>query len=148
MCLQKVKLGALGDNVSMCTAQSGAKKAHDWAVKQLADLFHTTTMVKTTQVARCRGQWFGDMELAAYVADAAGPVKLVMDLCLPHERFGSSSSPSLNIHLHCPAAAGIDKPRNEAAADKIRDYRADYNNCPNRPSDSISFLPVVCNYRV
>ena len=31
-------------------------------------------------------------------------------------------------HLHYPAPADIDKPINEAAAVKIRDYRADYNN--------------------
>ena len=47
---------------------------------------------------------------------------------------------NLNGHLHYPAPADIDKPLNEAAADKIRDYRADYNN---RPSYSISFMPAV-----
>jgi hypothetical protein len=41
----------LGDHVSTCTTQSGAKKAHDWAVEQLADLFRTTRRVKTQQVA-------------------------------------------------------------------------------------------------
>ena len=33
---------------------SGAKKAHDWAVDQIADLFRTTTKVKTQQVTRSR----------------------------------------------------------------------------------------------
>ena len=33
-------------------------------------------------------------------------------------------------------------PLNEAAADKIRDYRADYNN---RPSNAISFMPAVAS---
>ncbi len=33
-----------------CTAHSGAKKAHDWAVDQLADLFRETHRVKTQQV--------------------------------------------------------------------------------------------------
>jgi hypothetical protein len=46
----------LGDHVSTCTAHSGAKKAHDWAVEQLADLFCTTHRVKTQQVAKSRGQ--------------------------------------------------------------------------------------------
>ena len=33
-------------------------------------------------------------------------------------------------------------PLNESAADKIRDYRADYNN---RPPNAISFMPVVAS---
>ena len=45
----------------------------------------------------------GDIELAAYLADAAGPVNLVMDLRIVHERFGSSSKPLLNGHLLYPA---------------------------------------------
>jgi hypothetical protein len=48
------------------------------------------------------------MELAAYLANAAGPVP----------------------------------PLNEAAADKIRDYRAAYNN---RLSNAISFVPAVAS---
>ena len=55
-----------------------------------------------------------------------------------HERFGSSSNPSLNGQH--PPPDDIDKPLNEPAADKIRDYRVDYNN---RPSDLISFMSVV-----
>ena len=74
------QLDALGDHVSTCTAHSGAKKAHDWACEQLADLFRTTHTVKTQQVARSRGQRCGDIELAAYLANAAGPVPLVLDL--------------------------------------------------------------------
>ena len=69
-------MDALGDHVSTCTAHSGAKKAHDWAVEQLADLFHTTHGVKTQQVAKSRGQRCGDIELAAYLSNAAGPVPL------------------------------------------------------------------------
>ena len=57
---------------------------------------------------------------------------------LMHERFGSSSNPSLNGQH--PPSGDIDKPLNEPAADKIRDYRVDYNN---RPSDPISFMSVV-----
>ena len=44
-------------------AHSGAKKAHDWAVEQLADLFRTTHRVKTQQVAKSRGQRCGDIQL-------------------------------------------------------------------------------------
>ena len=86
----------LGDHVSTCTAHSGAKKAHDWAVEQLADLFRTSHRVKTQQVAKSRGQRCGDIELAAYLSNAAGPVLLVRDLRIAHERWGSSSNPSLN----------------------------------------------------
>ena len=57
-----------------------------------------------------------------------------------HERFGSSSNPSLNGQH--PPPEDIDKPLNEPAPDKIRDYRVDYNN---RPSDPISFMSVVSN---
>jgi hypothetical protein len=41
----KFQIDALGDHLCTCTAHSGAKKAHDWAVDQLADLFRTTTKV-------------------------------------------------------------------------------------------------------
>jgi hypothetical protein len=69
-----------------CTAHSGAKKAHDWAVDAIADLFRTTHKVKTQQVAKSRGQRCGDIELAGYLANAAGPVPLVLDLRIAHER--------------------------------------------------------------
>ena len=51
-----------------------------------------------------------------------------------------TSNPSCNVQLHCPRPTDIDRPLNEAAADKIRDYRADYNN---RPSNAISSMPAV-----
>ena len=63
---KKFAIDALGDHVSTCIAHSGAKKAHDWAVDQLADLFRTTHKVKTQQVVRSRGQRCGDIELASY----------------------------------------------------------------------------------
>ena len=109
---------ALGDHVSTCTAHSGAKKAHDWAVDQLADLFRTSHKLKTQQVARSRGQRCGDIELAGYLVNAAGPVPLVVDLRIAHERWGSSSDPSINGHLHYPN--DVDRPLNETDADKIR----------------------------
>ena len=123
-----------------CTAHPGAKKAHDWAVEQLAGLFRTTNRANTQQVAKSRGQRCGDIELAAYLANAAGPVPLVLDLRIAHERWGSSSNPSLNGYLHYPA--DIDRTLNEAAADRILQYRADYNN---RPSDAISFMPAIAS---
>ena len=78
---RKFQPDVLGDHLCTCTAHSGAKKAHDWAIDQLADLFRTTHKVKTQQhVTKSRGRHCGDIELAAYLANAAGPVPLVLDL--------------------------------------------------------------------
>ena len=43
-------------------------------------------------------------------------------------------------HLHCPN--DIDRSLNEVAADKIRKYRADYNN---NPHNAISFIPTIAS---
>jgi hypothetical protein len=51
--------------------------------------------------------------------------------------FGSSSDPTLNGRLHYN---DIDKLLNEAAHDKIRKYRADYNN---NPTNVVAFMPVI-----
>ena len=75
-----------------------------------------------------RGQRCGDIELAGYLANVAVLVPLVLDLRIAHERWGSSSDPSISGHLRYPN--DIDRSLNEAAADKIRKYRADYNNNP------------------
>ncbi len=151
---KKFSIDTLGDHVSTCTSLSGAKKAHDWVVDQIADLFHTTHKVKTQQVNRSRGQRCGDIELAGYLANAVGPVSLVLDLHITHDRFGSTSDPSINDHLHYPndldgslneAAASfsdLDGSLNEAAADKIRQYHTD---CNNRPSNPISFMPAIAS---
>jgi hypothetical protein len=52
---RKFQLDALGDHLCTCTTHSGAKKAQDWAVDQLADLFRTTHKVKTQLVVESRG---------------------------------------------------------------------------------------------
>ncbi len=78
--------------------------------------------------------------MAGYLANAAGPVPLVLDLRIAHDRWGSSSDPSINGHLHYPN--DIDGSLKEAAADKIRNYRADYNN---NPPNSISFMPAIAS---
>jgi hypothetical protein len=49
---RKFQIDPLGDHICTCTAHSGAKKAHDLAVDQIADLFRTSHKVKTEQVAR------------------------------------------------------------------------------------------------
>jgi hypothetical protein len=53
-------------------------------------------------------------------------VPLVMDLRIAHDRVGSSSDPTLNGHLKYPN--NLDQSLNDASTDKIRKYRADYNN--------------------
>jgi hypothetical protein len=59
--------------------------------------------------------------LAGYLTNATGPV---LDHRIVHKRFGSSSDPSINGHLHYPN--DVDRSLNEAAADKIRKNRADH----------------------
>jgi hypothetical protein len=107
-----------------CTTHSGVKKAHDWEVHQLPDLFHTSK-VKTQQVVKRRGQHcgLGDIELVGNLVNTvtAGPVSLVLDLRIDYDRFGSSSDPNLNGKLHWPN--DIDKSPNEDNTDKIRKYR-------------------------
>ena len=65
---------------------------------------------------------------------------LVLDLRITHDRFGRSSDLSLNGNLRYPN--DIDRSLNEAAADKIRKYRADYNN---RPPSAVSFMPAIAS---
>ncbi len=92
----------------------------------------------TQQVVKSRGQHCGDIELTGYLANAAGPVPLVLDLRIAHDRMGSSADPSLNGHLKYPN--NLDQSLNDTPPDKIRKYRADYNN---RPSSVVSFMPVI-----
>jgi hypothetical protein len=86
---RKFQIDPLGDHLCTCTSHSGAKKAHDWAVDQLTDLFRTTHMVKTRQVVRSRGQQCGDIELSGYLSNATGPVSLVLDLMLTNTSEGT-----------------------------------------------------------
>jgi hypothetical protein len=109
-------------------------------VDQLADLFRATHKVKTQQVIKSRGQHCGDIELAGYLANEAGPVPLVLDLRIAHDRFGSCSDPSLHGNLHYPN--NIDRSLNEAADDEIQKYRADYNN---NPPNTVSFMPAIAS---
>jgi hypothetical protein len=63
---------------------------------------------------------------------------LVLDLRIAHDRFGSSADPTLNGKLHYPN--NIDESLNQDANDKIRKYRADYNN---NPPDTVAFIPAM-----
>jgi hypothetical protein len=82
----------------------------------------------------------GDIELAGYLANEEGPVPLVLDLRIAHDRVGSSADPTLNGHLKYPN--NLDQSLNDAAADKIRKYRTDYNN---RPPSAVSFMSAIAS---
>ncbi len=75
-----------------------------------------------------------------YPANEAGPVPLVLDLRIPHDRVGSSSDPTCNGHLKYPN--NLDQSLKNTAADKIRKYRADYNN---RSPSTVSFMPAIAS---
>jgi hypothetical protein len=109
-------------------------------VDQLADLFRTTHKAKTHQVVKSRGQHCGDIELVGYLANAAGPVPLVLDVRVAHDRVDSSSHPGLNGHLRYPN--NLDQSLNDAAAAKLRKYRADYNFNPPR---GVGFMPSIAS---
>jgi hypothetical protein len=134
---RKFQLDPLVDHLNTCTAHSGAKKTHDRMVD-------TTHKVKTQQVVKSRGQHCGDIELPGYLANEAvpglAPVPLVVDLRIAHDRVGSSTDPTLNGHLKYPN--NLDQSLNDAAADKIRKYLADYNN---RPPSVVSFMPAIAS---
>jgi hypothetical protein len=136
---RKSQLDPLRAHLNTCTTHSGAKKAHDCMVDQITYLFRTTHRVKTQQVIKSRGQYCGDIELVGYLANETGAVSLVLDLRIAHDSFGSYSDPSLHGNLHYPH--NIDRSLNEVADDKIRKYRADYNN---NPPHSVSFMPSNC----
>jgi hypothetical protein len=77
-----------------------------------------------------------------YLDNPGGPVPLVLDLLIAHDRFGSSSDPTLNGTLHYPNPNDIDRSLNKDIDDKIRKYRTDYNN---NPPNVISFMPVIAS---
>ena len=92
-------------------------------VDQLADLFRTTHKAKTQQVVKTRGHHSGDIEVAGYLANVSGPVSLVLDLLIVHDRVGSSTDPILNGHLRHPN--NLDQSLNDTDPDKIRKYLTD-----------------------
>jgi hypothetical protein len=137
---RKFQIDSLGDHISTCNSHSGAKKAHDWEVDQIADLFRTTHKTKTQQVIRSRGQYCGDIEIMGYLVNHSGPVSLVLDLRITHERVGRSSDLSLNGNLRYPNDK--DRSLNESAVDKILKYHTDYNN---NPPVAVAFMSVIAS---
>jgi hypothetical protein len=97
-------------------------------------------LVKTQQVVKSRGQHCGDIQLEGYLANEAGPVPLVLDLRIPHDRMGNSADPSLNGHLKYPN--NLDQLLNDTDDDKKRKYRGDYNN---RPPNAVSFMTAIAS---
>ena len=65
---------------------------------------------------------------------------VLLDLRIVHDRYGSSSDPSINGHLHYPN--DIDRSLNETATDKVRKYHADYYN---NPPVVISFMSAIAS---
>jgi hypothetical protein len=78
--------------------------------------------------------------VVGYLTNVTDPVPLVLDLRIAHDRMGSSADPSLNGHLKYPN--NLDQSLNDVASDKIRKYRADYNNSPSSP---VSFMSVIAS---
>ncbi len=89
-------------------------------------------------MVKSRGQHCGDIDLTGYLANEAGPVPLVLDLRIAHDRVDSSVDPTLNGHLKYPN--NLDQSLNDTSADKIRKYRPDYNN---RPPSVVSFMSAI-----
>jgi hypothetical protein len=135
---RKFQVDVLGDHLYTCTFHS--MRNHDWVVDQLADLFRTTQKDKTHQVVKSRGQNCGDIELVGYLANVSGPVSLVLDLRVTHDRCGSSDDPALNGHLRYPN--NLDQSLNDTVADKLRKYRPDYNFNPTR---GVGFMSVIAS---
>ncbi len=132
------QLDPLGDHLNTCTTHLGVKKAHDWMVDQIADLFRTMHKVKTQQVVKNRGHHCGDVELTGYLVNVEDPVSLVLDLRIVHDRVGNSTDPTLNGHLKYPN--NLDQSLNDTVADKVRKYRVDYYN---NPPNTVSFIPAI-----
>jgi hypothetical protein len=65
-----------------------------------------------------------------YLTNETGPVPLVMDLRITHDRVGSSTDPTpmLNGHLRYPN--NLDQSLDDTVPDKIRKSLTDYNNNP------------------
>jgi hypothetical protein len=64
----------------------------------------------------------------------------MLDLRIPDDRVGSTTDPNLNGHLKYPNT--FDQSLNDAAADKIRKYRTDYNN---RTPSEVSCIPGIAS---
>jgi hypothetical protein len=73
--------------------------------------------VKTQQVVKNWGHHYGDIEFTGYLQNVVRTVSLVLDLRIDHDRWGISTDPTLNGHLHYPN--DLDKPLNEKHLTKL-----------------------------
>jgi hypothetical protein len=69
----------------------------------------------------------------------SGPVPLVLDLRMTHDRVDSSVDPDLNGQLRYPS--NLDQSLNDTTPDKLRKYRVDYNFNPPRGVGFMSVIP-------
>ena len=83
---------------------------------------------------RCCGHWSRKSKSLALAFSIHNKQLLIQVKC---------ADPSLNGHLKYPN--NLDQSLNDAAADKIRKYRADYNN---RPPSAVSFMPDIASTSV
>ncbi len=88
-------------------------------------------------MVKSRGQYCGDVELPGYLANE-GPVSLVLDLRIAHDRVGSRTDLTPNGHLKYPN--NLDQSLNDSVAYKTRKYRPDYSN---NPPNTVSFIPAI-----
>ena len=138
---QRFALDSFGDHVSTSESHTGALKAHDWAVAQLAPIFRSAGHSVKCQykVAPSQGQKRGDLEIVGYLRDSTGPRNLVIDLNITHDRHGRSiANPHTNGHL--THTNSLDQPLETAARAKITKHQAAYSN-----NNSTSFLPGVAS---
>ena len=77
-----------------------------------------SAIIKTLKKQQQQSTW-GDIELVAYLTDAAGTLPLVTDLRLAHDRHGSSSQPQLNGQLRYPDPSQVDRVLEEGEKEKI-----------------------------
>jgi hypothetical protein len=99
----------------------GKNKKKHWSHESKRNIAFASSIrnKQTQQVVKNRGQHCGNIELAGYLQNVVGTVPLVLDLCISHERWESSTDPTLNGHLHYPN--DLDKPLNEESVDKFRE---------------------------
>ncbi len=91
-------------------------------------------------MVKIRGQDCGDVEMTGYVVNVTGPVTLVWDLRIAHDRVGSSTDPTLNGQLRYPN--NLDQSLNDTATDKVQKYHTDHNN---NPPNTVSFMTAIAS---
>jgi hypothetical protein len=87
--------------------------------------------------------------ISDHLTNETDPVPLTLDLRITHDRFGSTSDPSLYGHFHCPN--DIDRSLNETVSDKIREYHPDfriYYESRNRETETRPIYECRCDERL